>query len=109
LRQFALVGLADDDGGIDRGERRTHVLGEFDGTGAIEEGVGVAEKFGRGDGEFDAHAVGACLGPGIAHGGAGLDGAGALHGAGTLEDRFQERGLAGLEGADEGDAARPPA
>jgi hypothetical protein len=108
LRQLALVGLADDDRGIDRRECGAHVLSEFDRAGAIEKRIGVAEKFSRGDGELHAHAVGAGFGRGVAHGRAGFDGTGALYGAGAFEDRFEEGGLAGLKGADKRDAARAP-
>ena len=49
LRHLLLVGLADHDRGIDRRQRRAHVVDEFDGAGAIDEGVAVAHEIGGGD------------------------------------------------------------
>ena len=62
LRHLALVGLADDDGGVDRRQRRAHVVHELDRARAIDEGETVAEIIGGGEGELDAHPVVARLG-----------------------------------------------
>ena len=104
LRDLLLVGLADHDRGIDRRQRRAHVVDEFDRAGAIDEGVAVAHEVGGGDGELDAHLVMARLLGGVADRGAGLDRALALDRAGARQDRFEQRGLAALERAHQRDA-----
>ena len=68
LRQLLLVGLADHDRGIDRRNRRAHVMREFDRAGAIDKSVAVAHEVGGGGGEADAHLVMAGLGAGVADG-----------------------------------------
>ena len=104
LRHLLLVGLADHDGGIDRGQRGAHVMDEFDGAGAIDEGVAVAHELGGGDGELDAHLVMARLLGRIADGGAGLHRTLPLDRAGARQDRFEERGLSRLKRAHQRDA-----
>ncbi len=56
---LALVGLAHDDlgPGVDRRQRRAHVVRKFHRAGTIDEGVAVTHEAGRGGGEADAHAV----------------------------------------------------
>ena len=56
-------------------------------------------------GELDAHPVMARFLAGVADRVAGLDAALALDRAGAGEDRFEQRGLAALEWADQRDAA----
>ena len=104
LRDLLLVGLAHHDRGIDRRQRRAHVVDELDRARAIEEGVGVAHERGGGDGQLDAHRVMARLRGGIADRGAGLHRALPLDRAGAGEDRFEQRGLAALEWAHQCDA-----
>ena len=53
---------------------------------------------------FDAHLVMARFLGGVADRGAGFDAALALDRAGAREDRFEQRGLAALEGAHQRDA-----
>ena len=105
LRDLLLVHLADHDGGVDRRQHRAHVVDEFDRARAIEERVGVAHEIRGGGGELDAHAVMARFLAGVADRVAGFDGALALDRAGAGEDRFEQRGLAALERADQRDAA----
>ena len=104
LRHLLLVGLADHDRGIDRGQRRAHVVDEFDRARTIDEGVAVAHEVGGGDGELDAHLVMARLLGGVADRGAGLHRALPLDRAGARQDRFEQRGLAALERAHQRDA-----
>ena len=104
LRDLLLVELADHDRGIDRRQRRAHVVDEFDGARTIDEGVIVAHEIGGGDGELDAHLVMARLLAGVADRGARLDRALALDRAGAGEDRLEQRGLAALERAHQRDA-----
>ena len=104
LRHLLLVGLADHDRGVDRRQRRAHVVDEFDRAGAIDESVTVAHETGGGDRELDAHLVMARFLAGVADGGARLDRALALDRAGAREDRFEQRGLAALERAHQRDA-----
>ena len=99
LRQLLLVRLADHHRGIDRRQRRAHVMRELDRAGTIDEGVTVAHEGGGGGGEADAHLVTACLGAGIADGSSGFDAAGIRDGAGSGQDRFEECGFAALERA----------
>ena len=104
LRHLLLVGLAHHHRGIDRRQRRAHVVDEFDRAGTIDEGVAVAHEIGGGDRELDAHLVMARLLGGIADAGAGIHRALALDRAGAREDRFEQRGLAALERAHQRDA-----
>jgi hypothetical protein len=104
LRNLLLVELADHDRGVDCGQRRAHVLDEFDRAGAIDESIAVAHEIGGGDGELDAHLVVARLFAGVTHRVARIDGALALNRAGAGEDRFEQRGLAALERAHQRDA-----
>ena len=94
-----LVGLADHDRGIDRGNRGAHVVREFDRARTIDKGVAVAHETGRGGGEADAHLVMAGLGAGIADGSSGIDAAGAGDGARARQDRFKKCGFTALERA----------
>src|SRR4051812_1562938 len=104
LRQLLLVGFADYDCGIDRGQRGAHVVGKFDGTGTIEEGVAVAHET-RGDGsQPDGHLVMTSLWRGVADGGSGIDAAGARDCAGSCHDRFEKCGFTALERAHQRDA-----
>ena len=104
LRQLFLVGFADHHGGIDRRDCRAHVMGEFDRTRAIDEGVAVAHEIGRGGGEADAHLVMAGLGAGVADGGSGIDAAGAGNCARPRQNRFKKCGFTALEWAHQRDA-----
>jgi len=104
LRDLFLVHLADHDRGIDRGQRRAHVVGEFHRAGAIDERVAVAHELGRGSAKFDAHLMMARFFAGIADRGSGIDGALAWDRAGTRQYRFEECGLAALERAHQRDA-----
>jgi hypothetical protein len=107
LRDFLLVGFADHDRGVDRRQRRAHVLGKLDGARAVQERIGVAEERCGGDRKLGAHPVGAGLGAGVADRVAGFDGAGPLQHAGAGEDRFEQRGFAGLKRAHDRDATGP--
>ncbi len=104
LRNLALVGFADHDRGVDRGQHRAHVVNEFNGARAIDEGVGVVHERRGGDGELDAHLVMARLLGGIADGGAGFHRALALDRAGARQDRFEKCCLAALEWAHQSNA-----
>ena len=88
LRDFLLVGLADHDRGVDRRQRRAHVVNEFDGTGAIDEGVAVAHEIGGGDRGLDAHFMAAGFLAGVADGGTRIHRALPLHRAGAGENCF---------------------
>ena len=99
LRQLALVGLADHDRGIDRRNRRAHVVREFHRTRTIDEGVTVAHEARGGGGEADAHLVVAGLGAGIANGSSGIDAAGAGDRAGARQYCFKKCGFTALERA----------
>ncbi len=88
LRQLALVGLADHDGGIDRRDRGAHVVRELDRAGTIDEGVTFAHELGGGGGEACAHLVMAGLGAGVADGSSVVDTAGFGDGARTRQDGF---------------------
>ncbi len=99
LRQLLLIGFADHDRGIDRRQRGTHVVREFDGAGAIDKGVAVTHKAGGGGGQAHAHLVLTRLGTGISDGGSGIDAAGSLDGARARQDRFQKCGFTALERA----------
>ena len=65
-RDFALIRLADNDGGIAKRQHIWQVVREFDRSGAIDESKAVAEIVSRGDVRLDAHRMGACLGTRIA-------------------------------------------
>src|SRR5262249_35837527 len=104
LRQLALVGFADDDGGIDRGQRRAHVVDEFDRTGTIDEGIAFAHEGGGDGGEPDAHLVGARLGAHIASRGAGLHCALLRDRSRARQDRFKQRCFSALEWSHQRDA-----
>ena len=99
LRDLLFVHLADDHRGIDRRQRRTHVMDEFDRARTIDEREALAHEARRRDRELDAHVVMARLLAGVADGGAGIDGALALDRAGAREDGFEKSGLAALERA----------
>ena len=88
LRHFLLVGLADHDRRVDRGQRRAHVMDEFDGAGAVDEGVAVAHEIGGGDRGLDAHFVAAGFLAGVADGGTRIHHALPLHRAGARENCF---------------------
>ncbi len=99
LGNLLLVELAHHDRGVDRGQRRAHVVDEFDGARTIDEGIGVAHEIGGGDGDFDAHPVIARFLAGVADRVARVDRALALNRAGAGENRLEQRGLAALERA----------
>src|SRR5262249_26364861 len=61
------IGLADHDSGIAAGERNCALMLKFYGTGAVDEGEGVAEEADVGNVELNAHAVVARFLGGIAH------------------------------------------
>ncbi len=104
LRQLLLVGLADHDGRVDRGQRRAHVVGELHRTRTVDEGVAVAHEGGGGRRERDAHLVMAGLGAGIADGSSVVDGAGAGDGARARQYCFEKCGFTALERAHQCDA-----
>ena len=104
LRDLLFVHLADDDGGIDRRQRRAHVVDELDRARTIDEGVAFAHEARRRDRKLDAHAMMTRFLAGVADRGSGIDGALALDRAGACEDRFEESGLAALERAHQRDA-----
>ena len=103
LRDFLLVHLTYDDGGVDGRQHRAHVMDEFDGTRAIDKAIAVAHKIGGGDRHFDAHVMLARLFAGITDRSPRLHRTLALDGAGAGEDRFQKSGLAALEWAHQRD------
>ncbi len=104
LRQLLFVGLADHHRGIDRGDRRAHVMREFDRARAIDKSVALAHEAGGGRGEADAHLVMAGLGAGIADRSSGVDAAGAGNCAGARQYRFKKCGFTALEWAHQCDA-----
>ncbi len=99
LRDLLLVELAAHDCSVDCGQRRAHIVDEFDRAGTIDEGEALTHEIGGGDREFHAHRVMACLLAGVADRGPCLHRALAPDGAGAGEDRFEERGLTALERA----------
>ncbi|MEY9619048.1 hypothetical protein ABH982_002505 [Bradyrhizobium ottawaense] len=104
LRQLFLVGLADHDRGIDRGQRGAHVVGKLDGTGTIEESVAVAHET-RGSGsEPDGHLVMTGLGRSVADGSSGVDTAGTRDCARSRQYCFEKCGFTALERAHQRDA-----
>jgi hypothetical protein len=105
LRHLLLVELADDDRGIDRRQRRAHVVNEFNRARTIDESIGVALEIRAGDGELDTHQVVTRFLAGVTDGVLRLDRALTLDRAGAGEDRFEQRGLAALERAHQRDAA----
>ena len=107
LRHLALVRLAHHHRGVDRRQRGAHLVDELDRTRTVEERIVVAHETGGGDRDLDAHLVMARLLAGVAHRRAGLDRALALDRVGAGEQRFQERGLAALEGPDQCNAPGP--
>src|SRR5204862_3893084 len=106
LRHFLFVCLTDHDSPIDAGQRRAHVVEEFDRAGAIDERVGIAEEIGRSDGELDRHAMMPGLGATVSDGGPRLDRPLPLDGSRAGQNGFQQRGLSALERADERNASR---
>ncbi len=106
LRNFPRVRLADDDRRIDRGNRRTHFMGELDRARTIDEVKRVAEKFRRSDVHLHAHLVRAGLRSGIADARSRIHAAGTRNRARAGEDRFEQRSLPGLKWTDERDRAR---
>ena len=104
-RHLLLVRLAHDDGRVASRERVGGVGLEFDGAGAIEEGVGIAEEIDRGDVDLDAHAVMPGLFGGIADGVLGSHGALPSDGAGAGKDGFEKCRLTAEIGANQCDAA----
>ncbi|MGY3347542.1 hypothetical protein ACVWYK_006311 [Bradyrhizobium sp. USDA 4470] len=99
LRQLLLVGLADHDGGVDRGQSGAHVVGELNGPGTIQESVAVAHEVRARGSEPDGHLVLTRLGRGVADGRSGIDTAGAGDCARTRQDRFEKCGFTCLERA----------
>ena len=99
LRDLLLVQLADHDRRVDGGQRRAHVVDEFDRAGTIDEGVAVAHEIGGGDGNLHAHAVMAGFLAAVADRGPRIHRALAPDHAGAGEDRFEQRRLAALERA----------
>jgi hypothetical protein len=104
---FAHVGFAHDDGQITADQRGVGIMGIFDGAGAINEGVAIAEVGGVGDIGFHAHGVGASLGGAIADRIASRHGAGGTDGPGSLQDRFQKRRFARRERSHQSDTTGP--
>ncbi len=104
LRDLLLVRLAHHHRGVDRGQRRAHIVNEFDRAGAIDEGVVVAEEIRGRDRELDAHLVVTRFRRSIADRRAGLDRSLSRDRAGARQDRLKQRGLAALEGAHQCDA-----
>ena len=106
-RQFALVGLADDDGRVAERQHVARLMREFDRAGQVDEGEAVAEIIDRGDIGLDAGGMGAGLGAGIADRGAVAHRTLARQRAAAAENAFEQGGLAALERADERDQPRP--
>src|SRR5215467_14024653 len=104
LRHLLLIHLADNDCGIDRGQRGAHVVGEFDRAGTINESEALAHESRGGDRELYAHHMMARLLAAVADRRAGLYRALTLDRTGTGEDRLHQRGLATLERAHQRDA-----
>ena len=104
LRQLLLVGLADHDGRVDRGQRRAHVVGELHRTRTVDEGIGFVHEGGGGRRERDAHLVMAGLGAGIADRSSVVDGAGAGDCARARQYCFEKCGFTALERAHQCDA-----
>src|SRR5450759_85126 len=88
LRHLLLVGLADHDRRVDRGQHAAHVVADFARAGPIDEGVTVVHERGGGEGRLHAHLVIAGFLAGVAHRVAGIHRALPLHRAGAGEDRF---------------------
>ena len=99
LRQLALIGLAYHNGGIDRGNGRAHVVGEFDRTRTVDKGIGFAHEAGGGRGQPDAHLVLACFGTGIADAGSLIDAACFGDCARSGKDGLKKCGFPALERA----------
>ena len=99
LRDLLFIHLADDHRGIDRRQRRAHVMDEFDRARTIDEGEVLAHEARGRDRDFDAHAMVARFLAGVADRGSCIDGALALDRAGACEDAFEKSGLAALERA----------
>ena len=89
LRHLLLVELAHHNRSVDRGQRRAHVVDEFNRARTINESIGVAHEIGAGDGDFDAHLVMTRLLSGVADGVFPVDRALALDGAGAGKDCFE--------------------
>src|SRR5215471_5119963 len=106
LWHLALVRLTDDDGGVNRRQYCPHVVDEFDGPRAIDEGVAVAHERRRGDADLDAHAMVARFLARIAYRRSRIHGPLPWDGPGAGEYRFQQSCLAALEWADQCDAPR---
>jgi len=104
LRQLLLVRLADDHCGIDRGQRRAHVVRKFHRARTIDKSVAVTHEGGGRGRQRHAHLVMARLGAGIADRCAGIDAAGARNRARSRQDRFQKCGFTALERAHQCDA-----
>src|SRR5262249_51385880 len=99
LRDFLFIHLADDDRGVDRRQRRAHVVDEFDRTGTIDKGEVLTHEVCGCDRKFDTHAMVARLLAGVANRGSRIDGTLALDRACAREDGFKKSGLAALERA----------
>jgi hypothetical protein len=104
LRHLLLVGLADHDRGVDRRQRRAHVMDEFDRTRAIDKSVAVAHESRGGDRSLDAHLVLAGFLAGVADGSTRVHRALPLHRPGARENCFQQCGFAALKRAHQRDA-----
>ena len=104
LRHLLFVELAYDNRGVDRRQRRAHVVDEFDRAGTIDESIGVAHEIGAGDGEFDGHFMMTRFLAGVADRVLRIDRALTLDRAGAREDRLEQRRLAALERAHQCDA-----
>src|SRR5262245_57104099 len=84
------IGLADHDGGIAAGERKRTLMLKFYGTGAVDEGEGVAEEADVGNVELNAHAMVASFLGCVAHRVPVGDPTLACHAAGACEECFQK-------------------
>jgi hypothetical protein len=99
LRDFLFIHFADDDRGIDRRQRRAHVVDEFDRTGTIDKGEALTHEARGRDRKLDTHMMVARFLAGVADRGSRIDGALTLDCAGAREDAFKKSCLAALERA----------
>ena len=105
-RDLFLVRLSHHDCHVGGGEHRLSLVGELDGTGAVNEGQALAHVGGGGDGGFDAHLVRFGLRGIVADRGAGAGLGGFCNRFGAFQQRLEQRGFARCEGPDNGDTFR---
>jgi hypothetical protein len=105
---LAAVGLADHNRRVAERQDGAHVVQEFDGARAVDEGELIGEVLGGGDVGLDRHLVRAGFRRGVADAGAARDLTRARDRAGACEQCLEQGRLSALEGADDGDG-HPPA